>query len=185
MDLWDFPSWNLTVRLAGLWNVYLLQKMYYFTFHATVCQRLQEWVKSVQRERGMIITPVFVFVRSDSSDPESDDGDDQTARETVSSLQRRASLSSLKQGREPEEHSPELCRLGVGRGLSANWPHTKPLSVISCSEGVTWCHHNLKNRTRSNRMHGRKSKTIISRGKNVCTDSYLCFITKIWIKPHN
>lgn len=69
---------------------------------------------------GKLIASLFVSLRSDSSDPESDDGDDQAARDAVSSLQRRASLAALKEGREPEEHSPELCGLGVGRGLTTH-----------------------------------------------------------------
>lgn len=84
-----------------------------------------------------IFSHLFVFLRSDSSDPKADDGDDQTAWDSVSSLQRRTSLPSLKQGGKPKEHSPKLCGLGVCRGTSS-WPHIKPLLLffISCFQGL-------------------------------------------------
>lgn len=70
----------------------------------------------------------FFFLCSDSSDPKADDSDDQTARGSVSSLQRRASLPSAKQGREPEERAPELRGLGVCRGASST-AHILCLSI--------------------------------------------------------
>lgn len=53
------------------------------------------------------------FLLSNSSHPEVDDGDDPTTRDFVSPMQRRASLSSLQQGREPEELSSQPCGLGL------------------------------------------------------------------------
>lgn len=85
-----------------------------------------------------LIALLFVSLRSDSSDPESDDGDDQAARDAVSSLQRRASLAPLKEGREPEKHSPELCGLGVGRG-STTHDVASALFVICRSDFVCCC----------------------------------------------
>lgn len=67
-----------------------------------------------------LLALLSVSLHSDSSDPESDDGDDQAARGAVSSLQRRAAVSPPKEGREPEERSPELCGLGVGRGSTTH-----------------------------------------------------------------
>lgn len=81
-----------------------------------------------------LIASLCVSLCSDASDPESDDGDDQAARDAVSSFQRRASLSPLKEGREPEEHSPELCGLGVGRGSTTH--DERPAVFVLCSSGL-------------------------------------------------
>ncbi|CAF87861.1 unnamed protein product, partial [Tetraodon nigroviridis] len=50
---------------------------------------------------------------SHASDPEADDGHDQPAPDSVSSLQRHAPVSPVQQDGEPEEHSTELRWLGV------------------------------------------------------------------------
>lgn len=100
-----------------------------------------------------LIALLFVSLRSNSSDPESDDGDDQAARDTVSSLQRRASLAALKEGREPEEHSPELCGLGVGRG-STTHDVASALFVI--------CHSVASKQDAGQQTHGRKSERTAS-----------------------
>ena len=86
-----------------------------------------KWIKDLDKNLKTrrfdrnLFSLVFVFLHSDSTDPEADDSDDQTAWDSVSSLQRRAPLPSLKEGGKPEEHSPELRGLGVRRGTSS-WP---------------------------------------------------------------
>lgn len=93
----------------------------------------RKWITNSPQDENLLdpnlLTLVFVFLRSDSSDPEADDSDDQAAWDPVSSLQRRASLSSLKKRREAEEHSPKLRRLGVGGGTSS-WPHAELCRVF-------------------------------------------------------
>lgn len=111
-------------------ELYLLPLLVFWTTAVMWCVCACDWgecIKNLDKNLKTrcfdhnLFSLVFVFLHSDSTDPEADDSDDQTAWDSVSSLQRRAPLPSLKEGGKPEEHSPELRGLGVRRGASS-WP---------------------------------------------------------------